>query len=182
MHASHKSFKVLVTGSAGSGKSALAEFFKENGKLAIDADSSGIGIWLDKEGREVNGEPYINSYTNAWSEKNGLRWNWDGNKLKAALDKNPEVYLFGSAWNMNDFLDLFDKKCYLDADASLVIKRIEKRNREGTSYNDWGRTDAQRAKILGILRTKADAARKNGFEFIDASLPMEEIFRRICGN
>ncbi|TFH12936.1 dephospho-CoA kinase [Candidatus Bathyarchaeota archaeon] len=168
---------ILITGSAGSGKTTLANYFKEHGKNAVDADLSGVGIWLNKKGDRVELPKDIDMRRiNEWAGPRGLKWTWDENKLKELLSGSDELYFIGGSGNAFDLKELFDKCYFLDVDEKTVIQRLEKRIKDGTSYHDYGSTEEQRKKIISDLRLEAERARREGFEIVDAYVNPSQIF------
>ena len=171
--------RILIAGPSGSGKTLLAEYFKERGINAIDADRAGIGIWCDKAGNEFEPALEIKKSIGQCAFERGLRWNWDPLKLKLLLDKNPEIYLFGNAYNIYDLVEFFDRKYYLDADAGQVSWMLISRISSGKNPHGWGDTEEQRRVILGELEAEREKAKCAGFESIKAGLTPEQIFNII---
>lgn len=135
---------VLITGSAGSGKTALARYLREHGEKAVDADISGIGVWLDVDGKVVKSPQDIGRGINKWAEERNLSWNWDEKKVKELLSQNEEMYLIGMATNTLSFASLFDRRFYLYADEKLILERLDVRMKDGTRDHDYGSTEEQR--------------------------------------
>lgn len=174
---------VLITGPAGSGKTTLAEEFRKHGKNGVDADLSGIGVWLDKQGRVVEVPEGLDMRrVNEWADKNGLSWNWDEDKLRALLTSSKEMFLIGGAKNTLSLAKYFDRRYYLYADEEFVLERLDKRNREGTNYHDFGRTEAQRNTVIESIRGQPGKARRDGFEIIDARLTPKQIFDAVIND
>ncbi len=165
-----KTKHILISGLPATGKTYLSRYFKKRGKNAYDADEI-VGRWIDKK----TGKPREPT-KREWEQLSGIEWEWDGIKLKKILKKNKEVYLFGSANNMHDFVSLFNKAYYLHADKDLIVKRIKNKNRE----HDFGKPAKQRKLILSWIKPVEERAKKEGFEFIDASLSAQKIFGIIC--
>ncbi len=149
----------------------------ERGKNGIDADVAGIGAWTDNSGNEVE-FPKGSNYEliNKWAEENGLVWNWHEGKLKTLLSNYAEAYVMGSAGNAYSFSKLFDRVYFLKADVDLILRRLERRAMNGSSYHDNGRTEQQRAEIVRKMSSRTDQAGKLGFEFIDAALTPGQIY------
>ncbi len=172
---------VLITGPSGAGKTTLARHFRSLGENGVDADTAGIGKWMDGSGNEFR--PPADSAINAgqWAFDMGLRWNWDVSRLVHLLGSMHRVYLFGGAYNIYGLSGLFCRRYYLDADAKLLEERLESRSREGKSHVGWGETKEHRAVILAELDADRSKAAEHGLRFIDASLPIDRIFRIIVG-
>ncbi len=171
--------RILIAGPSGSGKTLLAKYFKERGVNAIDADGAGIGIWCDKAGNEFEPAPGMEMSLGQWAFEMGLRWNWDPLKLKLLLDKNPEIYLFGNAYNIYYLAGFFDRKYYLDADAGQILGRLISRSDSAMNHHGWGDTEEQRIVILNELEAEREKAEHAGFEFVQARLTPKQIFNII---
>jgi hypothetical protein len=163
--------RVLVTGPAGSGKSYLARYFRDQGRDAFDADEvPDLARLVD-----VDGKPRKFS-EGEWLAYEGLRWVWDAEVLNGLLAGREEVYLFGSCSNLYDFVDLFDRKYFLDASRELIEARLLAPTRD----HDFGRGEAQRRFVFAELPLEVSRARAAGFNFVDASKSGSEIFGEIC--
>ena len=174
--------RVLVTGPSGAGKTTLAEYFRKRGADAVDADTADIGVWLDSVGNKVQPPHDIGERAGQWAFMMGLRWNWDVSRLKALLEGTSEIYLFGGAYNVYNVIGLFDRRYYLDADAKLLAERLKSRAAEGKSRHGWGETEEQRSVILSELDEDRKNAAKAGLEFIDAHLPLDQIFEIVTSS
>lgn len=170
---------IFVGGPPASGRTTLAKFFKEQGKNAFDGDLY-IGMWLDKNGKRLNAPQGIGRNVNKWANQHRLTWTCDEDKFNKLLksNKNKELYLF--AGPVPNHLDrFFDRLFWLYADKKLVLKRIRLRLKDKDSYHSFGGTKVQREKIMSMVGPDNRDARKEGYEFVDASLTPKEIFRII---
>lgn len=171
---------VLITGPGGSGKTTLAKYFNSKGKPAIDADLAGIGVWKDQNGVEIKvPEDQDMTKINSWAEENNLNWHWRPEDLNNLLLGYELVYVMGSAKNAFTLSKLFDKVYYLHAEEQLILERLRKRARSGESYHDNGKTYEQQLEIIRKIKPRIMEARERGFEFIDAALTPEDIYRII---
>jgi adenylate kinase family enzyme len=169
--------RFLITGPSGSGKSTLCRFFRERGVKAVDGDDiRGLGGPVDLRGRPLR------TITNSqWRRVEGWRFNWNATVLKRFLARRPNVMLFGASDNMFelDLAQLFNHRFYLQTTWPVIRSRMNDPARE----NDWGR-DAQPAQREWVRKTTREwpvRAKESGFEFINASLTPEQIYRKVCG-
>ena len=163
--------KILVIGPSGSGKTYISSKLRESGINAIDADLINcLSDWYDGAGNKV--EYPIDADENFFGNHSFL---WDRKFLKNYLDKNSDIYLFGSSGNMFEMLDLFDKTYFLKAGPLLLKERLTHESRE----NPMGMTEYQRENAAKWAIEIEKKAKDLGIEFIDATLSPEEIFKLI---
>jgi len=167
--------RVLVTGPSGSGKSTLARFFRERGENAVDAEDSrelrGLNRSVDLDGR-----PYRITQEQ-WRRAADWQHFWDGPTLERFLARHPNVFLFGASDNMFEYAHLFDRRIFLRVSWSVLRTRLSHPTRE----NDWGSEPGQRDWVRTRAREWPVKARKAGFEFVNAEVPPDRIFRQVCG-
>ena len=160
--------KILIFGPSGSGKTYLSRELKKLGLNAVDADTiGGLSGWYDGKGGKVEypkdaGEEFLGNHS----------FLWDREFLKSYLDKNPNIYLFGSSGNMFEMLDLFDKAYFLKADPELIKGRLTHESRE----NPMGITEFQRENAIKWGLELEQKAKDLDIEFIDATLPPKKVF------
>lgn len=163
--------RILIIGPSGSGKTFISSKLKGLGVNAVDADSiDGLSGWYDGNGNEVN---YPSDADQKFLDNHSFLWGKEF--LKKYLDKNPDIYLFGSSGNMFEMLDLFDKVYFLKAEASLLKERLIHESRE----NPMGITEYQRENAVRWGLEIEKRAKDLGIEFIDATFSPEEIFELI---
>jgi dephospho-CoA kinase len=130
--------KCLVTGRAGSGKSAVNSELKNRGLRSYDTDTfPGLARWEDiKTGQQVRVDPskYVD-YTK-------IDWNWQDGVLRSLLASEDDLFLCGSASNELDYHPLFDKVFVLTLDADTQLARLKSRP------DDYGKDPAQQAEII----------------------------------
>lgn len=166
-----QSMRILVIGPSGSGKTFISSKIKELGVNAMDADLiDGLSGWYDGNGNEVN---YPHDADQEFFDNHSFLW--DKEFLKKYLDKNSDIYLFGSSGNMFKMLDLFDKVYLLKVDPLLLKERLMHESRK----NPMGITEYQRENAARWGLEIEEKAKDLGIEFIDATLSPEEIFKLI---
>lgn len=148
---------VLVTGMSGAGKSvALAELARR-GHRVVDTDYGGYS-------EEVDGEQL-----------------WRQDRIEALLDGHEDGVLFvsGCVANQGKFAPRFDAVVLLHAPAEVILERVAARD-----SNDFGKTDAERERILGDLAAVEPLLRRAATAEIDTRAPLDEVvgeLERIAG-
>ncbi len=160
---------ILITGSSGAGKSALAAELAVRGLISIDADEDPtLARWVDSEGRlvEFSGEPEP-----GWLER--YRWEWNPERLDRLLrDAAPAtVFVCGIAANETDLLDRFERVILLVVDEVTALARIDNPSRD----NDFGRSDDEREFIRRWLPGYESRMRALGAVPVDATQPLQQV-------
>lgn len=163
--------KILVIGPPGSGKSFISRKLRELGHNAVDADTvKGLSKWVDAEGNRVK---FPEDADKEWLRIHSFLW--DREFLESYLKEESPEYLFGVSDNLLDLLDLFDKAYMLDVSPELVRERMK----DGDRLNPMGKTSQQVSEIIAQMQALVENASSLGLEFIDSSLPLEEILEKI---
>src|SRR5436190_1855713 len=110
----------LITGRAGSGKSAVNKELQARGYNSLDADKvPGLARWEDTPtGRPVQIDP------TQYVDYSKVDWNWQEAILKGLLTADRPFFLCGSASNELEFHHLFDKVFVLTLDPKTQTLRL----------------------------------------------------------
>ena len=165
---------VLITGVAGTGKSALCKELRKRGYPAYDIeDIPGLFQMVDKR----TGKPF-QDYDNYDLEKvKNADWVCDKKKLEKLLRENQRdgpVFYCGVASNVDELLPLFDKVFLLVASEPVLRKRLSTR-----TSNDFGRTREVQDWIFEWKGWWEKKMKKKGAVIVDADKPLEEVAREI---
>jgi broad-specificity NMP kinase len=116
--------KFLITGRAGSGKSAVNAELRRRGLNSMDADDvRGLANWEDlKTGQKTQVDP------GSFVDYSKVGWNWNPKTLSELLAEPRELFLCGSASNELDYHRLFDKVFVLTLDPETQRKRLQERS------------------------------------------------------
>lgn len=164
--------RYLVTGRAGSGKTAVTQELKRRGFVAFDSDDvPELSTWWDT----ATNKPVI-IRDNSYVDLSRYRWVWDDSVLQNLLEQHTDIFLCGGAHNDLEFTNRFDASFVLDVHPSEQIKRLQMR-----SNNDYGRDPAMHGKILANQRNHLAAALKLNAHRIDANQPIENVVDDILG-
>lgn len=152
---------ILLTGTPGSGKTALVDYTKELGdKRFVDTDYvEGLCEWREFETGKVLGD--VSDYKDAekaggdaWYKKYG--WYWKLDFLKQFLAENPNSIICGSSENIVDSYKYFDKIFILKKTEEELISNLNSPSR----VNPFGKTPEQRKGFLKWQDYLIDEARK----------------------
>jgi dephospho-CoA kinase len=138
---------VFVTGMSGTGKSSALAELARRGHRVVDTD---YGDWIDR-----GSEPL-------WRE--GL--------MDELLDQPGDRTLFisGCVANQSKFYERFDAVVLLTAPADVILERVAVRE-----TNDFGKSEAERDRILSGLETVEPLLRRGATAEIDARAPLGEV-------
>jgi broad-specificity NMP kinase len=124
--------KILITGTSGTGKSAVGAELKKRGFDVIDTDQDvfndlSIAYWVSKTTGEGVHMPW--PPPEDWHNEND--WVWRVNILNQRLDSNNNSIVFacGDSRNKKEAYSLFDKILVLDTEDDVLRERIQARHR-----------------------------------------------------
>ena len=128
--------KILITGVAGTGKSAISKALNEKGITSIDfSDVPNLCFWRDKTTKKkieyspVNDIKWLDSHERICDLK----------KLKEILVQHKDLVVTGIAnGNQTEYFNLFDKILFLQCSPETLIHRMQ------TRKTLWGKTKAER--------------------------------------
>ncbi len=145
---------ILVTGMSGTGKSTALVELARRGHRVVDTD---YGDW--SEDVPVAGEA-------------GSEQLWREDRIEALLAERSDGALFvsGCVANQVKFYPRFDAIVLLSAPVDVVLERVASRR-----TNDFGKTDAERARIVDDLRTIEPLLRAGATAEIDTRKPVDEV-------
>jgi hypothetical protein len=139
----------LLTGTPGSGKTALVDYANSLGdNRFVDADGLvGLCEWREFDSGKVLGsvEKYkapVNSEANAWYKKYG--WHWKTDFLNKYISENPNSIICGSSENIVDCYRYFDKIFILKKTEAELLSNVLSPGRT----NPFGKTPEQRKGFM----------------------------------
>jgi dephospho-CoA kinase len=145
---------VLVTGMSGTGKStALVELAHREHRV-VDTDYGAFSEEVPpSDGRE-------------WEQL------WREDRIDALLDQHDDGVLFisGCVSNQGKFYPRFDAVVLLSAPVDVILERVAVRK-----TNDFGKSDAERDRIVQDLTTFEPLLRATSTAEIDTRAPLHEV-------
>jgi adenylate kinase family enzyme len=144
---------VLVTGMSGTGKSTVLAELARRGHRVVDTD---YGDWVE-DVRTADG-----SSERLWRE----------DRMSALLAEHSAGTLFvsGCVANQRIFYPRFAAVALLSAPDAVIMERVASRR-----TNDYGKTEAERERILNDIRTIEPLLRAGATAEIDARRAVDEI-------
>jgi shikimate kinase len=144
--------RVLITGMSGVGKSSVLQRLAALGHRVADTDYHGLSVTDDTGG-----------------------WVWDLDRVRAVLDEDHTViFVSGTASNMGELSDRFDRIVLLSAPAEVMLERLANR-----TNNPYGSTAEQRAESLRYKETVEPLLRNISTIEIDTRAPLDEVVAAI---
>jgi dephospho-CoA kinase len=139
---------------SGTGKSTALAELERRGFHIVDLDSPGWSEWVPLPGDAVG------------------EWLWREDRVADLLASPGEeaLYVSGCASNQGGFYDRFDAVVLLSAPAEVLLERIDAR-----TTNDYGKTRAERERILADLAAVEPLLRATCTHELDATRPVEEV-------
>lgn len=146
-----------MTGMSGTGKSAALAELARRGHRVVDTDYGGYS-------KEVA------------SNDGAAEQVWREERIDALLRESDDGVLFvsGCVANQGKFSPRFDAVVLLHAPADVILQRVAARD-----TNDFGKSDAERERILHDLATVEPLLRRGATAEIDTSAPLDEVVREL---
>jgi dephospho-CoA kinase len=145
---------ILVTGMSGTGKSTALVELARRGHRVVDTD---YGDWS------------VDVPAGADAAVEQL---WREDRIEALLAEHSDGALFvsGCVANQVKFYPQFDAIVLLSAPVGVVLQRVASRR-----TNNFGKADAERARIVDDLRTIEPLLRAGATAEIDTRKPVDEV-------
>ncbi len=151
--------KILITGSPGSGKSAVAYALKVAGYASYDGEEVQGLIRLEVK---ATSEPA--DWPGGHIDWNYYAWNIQKDVLKDLLATHQDVFLALTASNIDDFLPLFDKVLVLSVPDDELSRRLRAR-----TTHEYGQDDADITRWVRHNQKVLSSYIEKGAIFIDNS-------------
>jgi gluconate kinase len=167
---------VLITGSAGAGKSAVAAVLTQRGLSCIDDDEDPfLARFVDSTGAVVPEEPAQPDF--AWLSRHS--WQWDPGRLDQLIGAAAPttLYFCGGADNQLELANRFTQVFLLEIDEPTMLARLE--TRQG---DEWGRAGDSREYIRRLRSPYQDRLRASGAIPIDARQPLDQVVDAILSH
>ena len=164
---------ILITGVAGTGKSAVCDELNKLGYKAFGIeDIDGLFTMVHKK----TGKPFKNYDDDNFDKVKQADWICDKKKLQRLIDKNSNgiVFYCGTASNLDDLLLLFDKIFLLKVSQNILRERLSTR-----TSNDFGRTAEVQKWVLSWKTWWENHLKDKGAIVIDASRSLREVAENI---
>lgn len=135
---------------SGTGKSSALAALEARGFDVVDTDHGGLSVWSDAE------DGYV----------------WDEERIAELLERPGErtLYVSGTVSNQGRFYRYFDAVVLLHAPADVLFGRIGAR-----TTNDFGKSRAERDRILSDLAEVEPLLRATCTHEIDATQPLDDV-------
>ena len=144
---------ILITGMSGSGKSTVLAELTTRGFHTLDTD---YGEWIDESGGE-------------------RLWRVDRIDALLAESSNEPLFVAGTVANQGRFYPRFAEIVLLSAPMPVLLDRIATR-----TNNPFGRTAAERARIIADTEAIEPLLRAHATVEIDTRAPLNEVVDRLA--
>lgn len=158
-----------ITGTSGTGKSAVCTALSERGYLAIDADR-GTAAWVHRTTGEVTGAAETGPLNREWFRDH--QWLLLRSGVEALIEsaEGRPTFLCGMAQNDEELWDLFDVGVCLTLDDATIRKRVALRR-----GNPFGKAPAEIQAIQAINGPLTAKYVALGAPLVDAAQPLEQV-------
>jgi len=160
---------ILITGVAGTGKSAVCDELNKLGYKAFGIeDIDGLFTMVHKK----TGKPFKDYDNDDFEKVKQADWICDKKKLQRLMNKNSKGIVFynGIASNLDDLLPLFDKIFLLEVGEKILRERLSTR-----TSNDFARTTEVQDHLFSWKKWWEDHMKEKGAIVIDASRSLREV-------
>lgn len=164
---------ILITGVAGTGKSAVCDELNKLGYKAFGIeDIDGLFTMVHKK----TGKPFKNFDNDDFETVKQSDWICDKKKLQRLIYKNSDGIVFynGTASNINDLFPMFDKIFLLKVSQKILRERLSTR-----ISNDFGRTAEVQKWVFSWKKWWENHMKEKGAIVIDASRSLREVANNI---
>lgn len=145
---------MLITGMSGTGKSTVLAELARRGHRTVDTDEDG---WSEEA---------------PLADGTGVEQRWRAEPMARLLAEPgaPDLFVAGCVANQGDFYDRFAGVILLSAPVSVMLARIDARR-----TNPFGRSAADRARILADLKVVEPMLRQTSTVKIATDRPLEQV-------
>ena len=161
---------IWITGSPGTGKTAVVKALKAQGFEAFDADHDGFRVWRRRDTGEKVGFPGW-PVPIGWHEAHYMPI--ERSRVEALSSKSGLIFLSGSVENENEVWDLFT------AVVCLVLGNAALRRRLAARPDAYGKAPDELVSILRQNRTCEATYRDFGAAIIDARQPLKAVVKDV---
>ena len=169
--------RLFITGTSGTGKSAVVRALNGRGIPALDTDD--FGRWHHK-GTGAPAASYPGS-EDPWDEKTQWHrthhWLLDADRLRKTLAEDRIRAVAGLAANQNEFADLFTTTLLLRCPEETFVRRILQR-----TDSAYGKDAAERRQILSLYKGIEADTLAQGAVPVDADRPLEQVVADILSH
>lgn len=162
----------LITGTSGTGKSAVCRVLKDRGYEAYDIDDDGLARWQNDQTGYIHPKSSVKPAQRTPEFIAAHTWVVPRERLEelARNSGDSPVFICGSLGSADRDRDLFEKMIALYVDDDTLVHRLTTR-----TSNDWGKQPHELEQSLRHHHAIYDTHRAMGGIVIDAAQPVENV-------